>query len=124
MKLKRDKPALTRTDYLFLVGGPLAFLAFAIFSIMWLLGPPAPKNPIKLIKDGDVKVGMSIKEVEAILGQPKEMTVTPDGGLKYLYIKSADTPFVADEGTVEFSPYGQVTRVATDQFNGVPPEQR
>lgn len=121
---KADRPKLSRIDYLFLIGGPVAFVLFAVLSIMWILGPPPPKNPIKLIKDGDVKTGMSVKEVERVLGQPKEITITPEGGLKYLYIKSADTPFVADEGTVEFNSTGQVVRVSTDQFNGVPPEQR
>lgn len=125
MKLRRtDKPKLTRTDYLFLIGGPVAFIAFAILGIFWILGPPPPQNPIKLIKEGEVKVGMSPSQVEAILGRPKEISELPNGGLRYLYVKSADTPFVADEGIVDFSPTGQVTRVATDQFNAVPPDQR
>ncbi|MBX3118301.1 MAG: hypothetical protein KF784_04490 [Fimbriimonadaceae bacterium] len=119
-----DKPKLTRTDYYFLIGGPVAFIAFAILGILWILGPPPRQNPIKLIKDGEVRVGMSIGQVEDVLGRPKEISELPDGGLRYLYVRNADTAFVADEGIVEFSPTGQVTRVATDQFNAVPPDQR
>lgn len=121
---KGEKPRLTKIDYLFLIGGPVLFVATAVIGIMWLLGPPPPKNPVKLIKEGAVKTGMSVSEVEQILGQPKEMTQTADGGLRFLYVKSSETPFVADEGIVEFSATGQVVRVTTDQFQGVPPEQR
>jgi hypothetical protein len=107
-----DKP--TALDYAVMFGGPLAFLILAILGIMWLLGPPPQPNPVRLLRDGAVRHGMTVVEVERRLGAPKAV-LPRDGGFTYRYQHGSDRPFVEEDGYVDFDLRGMVVGFAVEQ---------
>lgn len=105
------KPArtpMTHLDYLFMIGGPVVFMAFAIFGIYWLIGPAPPMNPVQLVKDGKVEAGMSQQAVLNLLGKPKERVELPDGGERWRYHHGTADPFVEEDADLVFTPGGRL----------------
>lgn len=101
----RQQP-MTALDYLFMIGGPLAFLLVAVLGVYWIIGPAPPDNPIQLIKDHRVAAGMSQEKVLQILGEPKSVVALPDGGERWEYHHGTADPFVEEDGDLVFSPGG------------------
>lgn len=87
-------------------GGPLAFLAVAVFGVLWIIGPAPPSNPIQLIKDQKVTPGMAQERVIEVLGKPKSVVSLPDGGERWEYHHGTADPFVEEDGDLVFSPGG------------------
>ena len=105
-------------DYLVMFGGPILFLAIALWGISAFLGPPAPPNKIQMLRDGVVKVGMSERQVVDLVGEPKATIVKPSGGYSFRYQRSTWIPdrkqFVEEDGYVDFDEAGMVTGVALE----------
>lgn len=118
---RRQLSPPTPLDYAIMIGGPLAFLLFAILGMYWVLGPAPPPNPVKLIKDGAVKAGMTYAEVERVVGPPKSIEVRPDGGITWRYRHGTAEPFVEEDAYVDFGTSGRVINVSVERVNVQPP---
>ncbi len=105
----------TAMDYAVMIGGPLAFLLLAVLGILWVLGPGPPPNPVKLIREGAVKNGMSAAEVRRAVGEPKSVVSRPDGGVTWRYRRGTAEPFVEDDAYVDFGASGHVIGVTVER---------
>jgi hypothetical protein len=105
----------TAVDYVVMIGGPICFLAIAIWGLLWLLGPAPPENPVSLLKQGAVKPGMTREQVLDQVGAPKDLETRPDGGFAFIYHRGTEEPFVEEDAVVTFSPSGLVTRVSFER---------
>lgn len=104
-------------DYAFMIGGPLAFLLVAVLGIYWVLGPGSPPNPVKLIKDGAVKVGMTQDDVQTAVGKPKSVEARPDGGITWRYRHGTAEPFVEEDAYVDFGSSERVISTSVERTN-------
>lgn len=111
----------TALDYAVLFGGPIAFLAIAVFGTLWLLGPAPPNNPVSLLKKGAVQVGMTPEEVVDQVGRPKSIEPRPAGGFTYRYHRGTAEPFVEEDAYVDFSESGRVVNVTFERTAIRPP---
>ncbi len=111
----------TAIDYVVMIGGPIAFLAIAVWGIFWLLGPGPPKNPVSLLKKGVVKVGMAPAEVIERVGNPKSIEPRTAGGFTYRYHRGTEEPFVEEDAFVDFSESERVVNISFERTAVKPP---
>jgi hypothetical protein len=113
---------MSALDYLFMIGGPIAFLLFALLGIYWVLGPGPPPNPVKLIRDGAVTTGMTRKQVLDAVGLPKSEVTNPDGTVTWRFSHGAEEAFVEDDAYVDFGGSGTVINVTVERTHVPSPE--
>jgi hypothetical protein len=111
----------TAIDYVVMIGGPVAFLAIAIWGILWMLGPAPPRNPVSLLKKGVVKTGMTPAEVVGQVGQPKSIEPRAGGGFTYRYHRGTAEPFVEEDAYIDFSMNETVVNVSFERTAVRPP---
>jgi hypothetical protein len=111
----------TAIDYVFMIGGPVAFLAIAVWGILWLLGPAPPGNPVSLLKKGAVKVGMTPSQVLEKVGNPKSIEPRTGGGFTYRYHRGTEEPFVEEDAFIDFSESEKVVNVSFERTAVKPP---
>lgn len=101
-----------------MVGGPVVFFLIAWFGLRAIVGPLPRPNPVQELREGAVRPGMSVREVESSVGTPKSITDRPDGGFTYRYQRSAwDSArgtMLEEDAYIDFSPSDSVTAVTFD----------
>ena len=114
----------TAVDYLAMIGGPIAFLAIAIWGILWLLGPAPPPNPVSKLKGGAVRPSMTQRQVVDAVGEPKSIEPRPDGGVDWVYHRGTAEPYVEEDASVTFNAQGSVVRVSFEKSSPPPAESK
>jgi hypothetical protein len=119
MKANLEKvrfPKLEPIDYAFMIGGPLAFLLIAIFGMKAVIGPIPHPSAVQRIKDGDIKPGTPLNQVLHELGEPKSVTLNPDGTSTVIYIRTvADPDLQIEEGIIQVTQGGEVLTTTVDR---------
>ncbi len=119
MKANLDKvqfPKLKPIDYVFMIGGPIAFLLVAIFGMKAVIGPIPHPSAVQRIKDGDIKPGTPLTQVLHDLGQPKSVSLNPDGTTTVIYTTTvADPDLQIEEGIIQVTQGGEVLNTSTDR---------
>lgn len=100
------KGTMTFSDYAVMIGGPIAFLLVAVLGILWVLGPAPARNPVELVKKGEVRTGMTRSQVLDLLGAPKSKVPLPDGGEAWKYHHGTSEPFVEEDADLKFDAGG------------------
>ncbi len=114
-----DKPTLL--DYLLMFGAPVAFVVVLVIGVTMIVGPAPVPTPIGKIKQGAVRNGMSVIEVESTLGLPKGREDKPDGGFTYRYQGATAEPWVVEDGYVDFNSDGYVIGTTVERITVRPP---
>lgn len=95
-----------------MIGGPLLFLAIAVFGIRALLGPPPELNPVDEIRAGRIRAGMTLDNVVDRLGAPSDLQTKEDGSSALIYRRTGweqeRKEFVQYEATVSLDASGRV----------------
>lgn len=108
---------MTPLDWVVLIGGPVAFLAFALTLVFVVLGPGPDLGPIEKIRRGEVKVGMTVLEVESKIGRPKGSTPREDGGFTYRYQHGTAEMMVEEDAYLEFNPDGFLMSISIERVS-------
>lgn len=114
-----DKP--TWLDYLLMFGAPIAFVVVLVVGVAMIVGPAPSPTPVGLIKQGVIRNGMSVVEVESRLGPPKGREDKPDGGFAYQYQGATPEPWVVEDGYVDFNSDGYVIGTTVERITVRPP---
>jgi hypothetical protein len=102
-------PKLRPIDYVFLIGGPLAFFLIAFFGLRAVVGPIPQPSAVQRIKDGEVKSGENFNDVLKLLGQPKSIVTHDDGSMTAVYTRTvADGDLQVEDGIITVDPTGHV----------------
>jgi hypothetical protein len=104
-----------------MIGGPVAFMAIAIWGILWLLGPAPPDSPIQRLRDGRVTPGMTAERAVEILGPPKAVVEREDGSRTLIYQRDSTDPGYQDDGLVEIGAGGFVISTRVERVPVEPP---
>jgi len=103
-------------DYALLIGMPILFFLVAMFGLMRIIGPIPKSSPVQRIKDGEIKAGMSAKEIVDELGAPKEIQAKPDGSATIIYTRTvADGDLQIEEGVITLDTAGRVVESHVDR---------
>jgi hypothetical protein len=110
-------------DYAVMFGGPIVFMLIFWLGVRIIVGPIPEPSPVKRLREGEVKIGARLTEVDKLLGRPNEVVEVAGGGFRYIYTRTvyeestkSDT---LDEAVVEFTPEGRVQSIKFD--NSPPP---
>ncbi len=89
-----------------------------------MLGSTGPDDPVKLLRNGVVKVGMSQQEVESKVGLPKYTMDRESGGITFRYQHGTwdveRKQFMEEDAFVDFTADGTVSSIS---FDSKVPEQ-
>jgi len=114
--LRARLPAMRPIDYALLIGMPILFFLVAMFGLMRIIGPIPKSSPVQRIKDGEIKAGMSAKEIVDKLGAPKEIQAKPDGSATIIYTRTvADGDLQIEEGVITLDTAGRVVESHVDR---------
>jgi len=114
--LRARLPAMRPIDYALLIGMPILFFLVAMFGLMRIIGPIPKSSPVQRIKDGEIKAGMSAKEIVDELGAPKEIQAKPDGSATIIYTRTvADGDLQIEEGVITLDTAGRVVESHVDR---------
>ena len=97
---KPKLPKLQPVDYAVMFGGPILFLIVAVLGIRALLGPAPQVDPIRAIRNEEIRSGMSRNEVLDKLGAPSQDTGTTLTYRRTVWDENRKE-FAQDEGTIE-----------------------
>lgn len=117
-----SKPNLTWYDYLFMIGGPVAFVLVAVIGVLWILGPALETHPVDQVERGEVVSGMSKEQVRSRLGVPDAISLEGAGNEVWRYSKPAAEMFMMKDARITFSPSGRVSAVSIEEFRPPPDE--
>lgn len=109
IKAPRPSEKLQPADYFFMIGLPVIFIALIVFGMKTIIGPIPKPSAVQRIRDGEIKPGMSLREVQNLLGAPKEISQFPDGSTVLTYTRSTmDGELAVEVATVQLTPNNTV----------------
>jgi hypothetical protein len=127
--VKPSRPLLDKPrplDYLFMIGGPVFFLAICWWGLRAIAGGGGAESPIQRLRDGAVQPGMTQMEVIKSMGPPKADLENQNGSHTFRYMHGNwDTQrntFLEEDGYVDFGPDGKVSGITFEARTPDPPK--